>query len=61
MSKILWKNKKINIKKSNLYSFEKFISKKYDLSLDNNFIKIWKWTIKNSKLFWSLKYYAKIN
>ena len=53
MSKILWKNKKINIKKSNLYSFEKFISKKYDLSLDNNFIKIWKWSIKNSKLFWS--------
>ena len=52
MSKILWKSKKKNIKESNLYSFEKFISKKYNLKLNNNFFKVWKWSVNNSKYFW---------
>ena len=52
MTKILWRSQKKNIEESNLYSFEKFISKKYNLKLNNNFFKIWKWSIKNSKYFW---------
>ena len=50
--KKLWeatKEVKIN---SNLYQFEKFISKKYNLNLNKNYQKILNWSIKNSPTFW---------
>jgi acetoacetyl-CoA synthetase len=50
--KKLWeatKEVKIN---SNLYQFEKFISKKYNLNLNKNYQKILNWSIKNSPIFW---------
>ena len=50
--KKLWeatKEVKIN---SNLYQFEKFISKKYNLNLKKNYQKILNWSIKNSPTFW---------
>ena len=53
MGKKLWeasKNKKTN---SNLYAYEKFISKKFNLKLDHNYKKILNWSIKNSGKFWS--------
>ena len=53
MGKKLWeasKNKKTN---SNLYAYEKFISKKFNLKLDRNYKKILNWSIKNSGKFWS--------
>ena len=53
MGKKLWeasKNKKTN---SNLYAYEKFISKKFNLKLDHNYNKILDWSIKNSGKFWS--------
>ena len=53
MGKKLWeasKNKKTN---SNLYAYEKFISKKFNLKLDHNYNKILNWSIKNSGKFWS--------
>ena len=51
MGKKLWeasKNKKTN---SNLYAYEKFISKKFNLKLDHNYNKILNWSIKNSGKF----------
>ena len=53
MGKKLWeasKNRKTN---SNLYAYEKFISKKFNLKLDHNYNKILNWSIKNSGKFWS--------
>ncbi len=53
MDNKLWeasKNKKTN---SNLYAYEKFISKKFNLKLDHNYNKILNWSIKNSGKFWS--------
>ena len=53
MGKKLWeasKNKKTN---SNLYAYEKFISKKFNLKLDHDYNKILNWSIKNSGKFWS--------
>ena len=53
MGKKLWeasKNKKTN---SNLYAYEKFISKKFNLKLDHNYKKILNWSIKNPGKFWS--------
>ena len=53
MGKKLWeasKNKKTN---SNLYAYEKFISKKFNLKLDHNYNKILNWSIKNYGKFWS--------
>ncbi len=53
MGKKLWEASK-NIKtNSNLYAYEKFISKKFNLKLDHNYIKILNWSIKNSGKFWS--------
>ena len=50
--KKLWeasKNIKIN---SNLYKFEKFISKNYNFDPSFNYEKILNWSIKNSSIFW---------
>ena len=61
MSKKLWeasKNKKTN---SNLYAYEKFISKKFKLKLGYNYKNILNWSIKNSGKFWnSIWDYCKI-
>ena len=50
--KKLWippKNLKI---KSNLFKFEKFVSKRYRVNFNLNYQKILKWSIKNSPYFW---------
>jgi acetoacetyl-CoA synthetase len=58
----LWeatKELKIN---SNLYKFEKFISKKYNLNLQFNYQKILNWSIKNSPIFWDAIWdFSKVN
>ena len=53
MAKKLWeasKNRKLN---SNLYDYEKFISKKFNLKFRNNYKDILNWSIKNPGNFWS--------
>ena len=52
MAKILWKSSDTLVNSSNLFKFEKHISKKYNLSLDKNFQNIWNWSIKNTNHFW---------
>ncbi len=53
MGKKLWEasfNTKI---KSNLFNFEKFISKKYNKKFNQNYTNIFNWSVKNLDLFWS--------
>ncbi len=53
MSKILWKAKSQTKLNSNLYKFEKFISKKFNKKFNKKYEKILNWTIKNPDKFWS--------
>ena len=53
MSKKLWEaNLKVK-KKSNLYEFEKFVSKKFNYKPSKNYKKLFEWSIKNLDFFWS--------
>ena len=53
MSKKLWEASPPLKKKSNLFQFEKFISKKFKKKFNQNYSKIWNWSIKNSPDFWN--------
>ena len=53
MDKILWKASKETIKNSNLKKYETFLKKNYNIKIKNDFLKIYNWSIKNSKLFWN--------
>ncbi len=53
MSRILWKAKSKNKLNSNLYKFEKFISKKFNKKFNKKYEKILNWSIKNPGEFWS--------
>ena len=53
MSQKLWEaNSQIKLK-SNLFEFEKFLANKFNYKPEKNFKKLFNWTIKNPKLFWS--------
>ena len=53
MTKKLWEASLNQKKNSNLFAFEKFISKKFNKKFNNDFQKILDWSIKNSSEFWS--------
>ena len=53
MNKKLWEASQIKKKHSNLYKYEKFLSKKHNLNISQNYSKILKWTINNPNKFWS--------
>ena len=48
----LWKINNSKLKKTNLAIFSNYIKKKYKFNSKQNFEKIWKWSIKNPRLFW---------
>ena len=52
MKNNLWKSSEELVKNSNLNNFEKFISKNYNLSFNNDYKKICKWSIENLGEFW---------
>jgi len=52
-SKILWKAKKFQKNKSNLFRYEKFLSLKYKFIATQKYNKLHKWSINNPKNFWS--------
>tara|TARA_B100000900_G_scaffold246658_1_gene209807 strand:+ start:356 stop:2314 length:1959 start_codon:yes stop_codon:yes gene_type:complete len=54
MTKKLWEASLSQKKKSILFSFEQFFSKKIKKNFKGNFEKILEWSIKNSSEFWSL-------
>ncbi len=53
MNKNLWKASNKLIKNSNLYSFEKYISKNLNYKFSKFYPKLLKWSIKNKQEFWS--------
>ena len=53
MSQKLWEASFDKKKNSNLFEFEKFLAKKYNYKPEKNYKKLFTWTIKNPKLFWS--------
>ena len=52
MTKKLWQASLNQKKKSNLFAFESYISKKFNKKFNNDFQKILDWSIKNSSDFW---------
>ena len=48
----LWKINKEKLIKTNLALYSNFIQKKYKINTNNNFNKIWKWSVDNPKNFW---------
>ena len=52
-SKILWKAKKSQKNKSNLFRYEKFLFSKYKFKITQKYSNILKWSINNPKKFWS--------
>jgi len=53
MPKKLWEPSKALIKDSNLFAYEKFISKYYKYNFSRNYTKLLKWSVKNPKDFWN--------
>ena len=52
-STILWKAKKFQKNKSNLFKYEKFLFSKYKFKVTQNYKNLLRWSIKNPKKFWS--------
>ena len=53
MPKKLWEPSEGLIKNSNLFAYEKFISKYYKYNLSRNYTKLLKWSVNNPKDFWN--------
>ena len=53
MTKKLWEASPQQKRNSNLFEFEKFLSKKLNYKPEKNYKKLFNWTIKNPKSFWS--------
>ena len=53
MSKILWRANNKIIRKSNLYSYEKFLCQNYKLKMKKNYSYLHNWSIKNLNNFWN--------
>ena len=53
MSKKLWEPSKALIKNSNLFQYEKFVSKNYKYNFSGNYKKLQDWSVKNPKDFWN--------
>ncbi len=53
MPQKLWEANSKTKSKSNLFDFEKFLSNKFNYKPEKNYKKLFNWTIKNPKLFWT--------
>ena len=53
MAQKLWEANFSVKNKSNLFKFEKFLSKKFNYKITKNYKKLFNWSIKNFDLFWS--------
>ena len=52
MNTYLWKLDKEKLKETNLFSYAEFIKKSFKIDTENDFNKMWKWSIENPKAFW---------
>ena len=53
MPKKLWEPSKALIKNSNLFRYEKFVSKNYKYNFSGKYKKLLKWSVENPKDFWN--------
>ena len=53
MNKKIWEASLSINKKSNLFKFEKFISKQFNYKTNKNYNKLFNWSINNPSSFWS--------
>ena len=53
MNKVLWRASTKQKKKSNLHNYEKYLKNNYNYSPNGTYSNLLKWSIKNSKDFWS--------
>ena len=53
MRQKLWSATKKEKISSNLYEYEKFLSKFYNYKITKNYSKLLNWSIKNKEKFWS--------
>ena len=53
MSKKLWEPSRELIKNSNLFKYEKFVSKNYKYNFSGKYKKLLNWSVKNPKDFWN--------
>ena len=52
MSNLLWKLKEEKLNKTNLFLYSNFIKKNFKIDPDNDFNKLWRWSVKNTTDFW---------
>ena len=52
MENYLWKISKEKLQKTNIALYSDFLEKNYKINSNNDFNKIWKWSIDNPKIFW---------
>ena len=48
MSSLLWKLKEEKLNKTNLFLYSKFVKKKFNIDTNNDFNKLWKWSVENT-------------
>jgi len=52
MDTYLWKIRKEKLNKTNLFLYSNFIKKNFKIDPQNDFNKLWRWSIDNPKFFW---------
>jgi acetoacetyl-CoA synthetase len=52
MKNHLWQINEQNLDKTNLYHYSNFIKNNYKFNSQNDFNKIWKWSVENPGIFW---------
>ncbi len=52
MSTHLWKINKKRLNKTNIFLYSKFIENKFKIKINNNFNKLWAWSVDNPEYFW---------
>ena len=52
MNTYTWKLNKEKLNKTNIALYSDFLEKNYKINSNNDFNKIWKWSIDNPKIFW---------
>ena len=57
MNSQIWKIKDKKLNNTNLFLYSEFIKKKYKIEIENDFNKVWKWSVENPRYFWIIKAY----
>jgi len=52
MESYIWKINKEKLKETNLAKYSDFLKANYKINSNNNFSKIWRWSVENPQIFW---------